>query len=105
MERVKTEMKKALIYVWAKEQQRGQEKLTYLLQQLPPKDGSRIKSDANETGSNLLPIHENRTNFKHSDVLVPWKLNPKTASLKDTSSREKYQRNWCVLIQKCAPSW
>ena len=100
MSKLLTNGGRALIYVWAKEQQRGQEKSTYLLQQLPPKDGSRIKNDAIETGSSLLPIHENRTNFKHSDVLVPWKLNPKTASLKDTSSHETtYHRFYHVFTE------
>ena len=47
-----------------------------------------------------LPIHENRTDFKHVDVLVPWKLNPLTASLKASSIEEKtYHRFYHVFVE------
>ena len=85
---------RALIYVWAREQQRGDKKSTYLLQQsrnseAPKKEVKDCRSSSGG-GGGLLPVHENRTDFQHSDVLVPWKLNPKTSSLKDDeSAREK----------------
>jgi len=89
---------RALIYVWAKEQQRGQKKSTYLLQQ--PREISSASSVNTPNTATLLPVHENRTNFKHSDVLVPWKLNPKTASLRDSSSRETtYHRFYHVFTE------
>jgi len=121
---------KALIYVWAKEQEHESKKSTYLLQQ---KNEKAISKGDSYCGSSILPVHENRTDFKHADVLVPWKLNPKTPSLKEsTSSKEETsflryyhvftegelealcaqvtdvtvvksyydQGNWCVVIEK-----
>ena len=73
---------RALIYVWAKEQQVGMIKSTYLLQK---------KSETFNTAmfpTTILPVHENRTDFKHSDVLVPWKINTKTASSKHFENNE-----------------
>lgn len=84
---------RALIYVWAKEQQRGAKKSTYLLQR------KNEKSSCEQSNSNL-PIHENRTDFKHVDVLVPWKLNPLTASLKASNIEEKtYHRFYHVFVE------
>lgn len=118
---------RALIYVWAKEQQRDDKKSTYLLQR---KNETETQKPDVFVGS-VLPVHENRTDFRHADVLVPWKVNPKTASLKDSHVQEAtYHRfyhvfaqgeleslcrqvdrlsivhsyydqgNWCVIIQK-----
>lgn len=83
---------RALIYVWARDQQTHDRMSTYLKQNRKnrhPKptqtqDGSQNftstpgnigGSDSEDHRSDLpLPVHINRTNFKHSDVLVPWKL-------------------------------
>lgn len=82
-----------MIYVWAKEQQRGAKKSTYLLQRKNDKPSC-------EMSNSNLPIHENRTDFKHVDVLVPWKLNPLTASLKASSIEEKtYHRFYHVFVE------
>ena len=59
---------RALIYVWAKEQQMGTKKSAYLLQK--KSEVSRIQAYPTA----VLPVHENRTNFKHADIFVPWKL-------------------------------
>ncbi|EFX68353.1 hypothetical protein DAPPUDRAFT_260253 [Daphnia pulex] len=68
---------RALVYVWAKEQKIGTKKSTYLLQK---------KNEVSRTEtypSTILPVHENRTEFKHADVLVPWKLKSKTSGCKE----------------------
>lgn len=88
---------RALIYVWAKEQQRGEKKSTYLLQQKSEKPKQEPVCD-----STILPVHENRTDFKHADVLVPWKLNPKTPSLKESNQQEaagSYLRYYHVFTE------
>lgn len=114
---------RALIYVWAKEQERGNKKSTYLLQQ---KGEVKAKNDVPFSNS-VLPVHENRllpkntfsflyfylanfyciillffrTDFKHSDLLVPWKLNPKTPSLlkeeESLAKSESYLRYYHVF--------
>ena len=70
----------ALIYVWAKDQQKNDSKSTYLLQyQAKESNKEKIKmaSVKIESIEIELPVHENRTQFKDKDVLVPWKLNQK----------------------------
>lgn len=70
----------ALIYVWAKDQQKENKKSSYLLQ--------NQRKDANDTQIETatftidekeiqLPVHKNRTQFIHTNVLVPWKLKQK----------------------------
>lgn len=76
---------KALIYVWAKDQQKDNKKSTYLLQHQ-----NKSKEDENKLPEiatlNIdeeeikLPIHRNRTQFNHTNngnLLVPWKLKKK----------------------------
>ncbi|KAF2879487.1 hypothetical protein ILUMI_26682 [Ignelater luminosus] len=70
---------KALIYVWAKDQNKNQEKSSYLKQDRKNrKSDSIISVDKTETiainEDVSLPVHTNRTQFQHQDVLVPWKL-------------------------------
>ena len=70
----------ALIYVWAKDQQKNDKKSTYLLQhQTKESDKEQIKVASVNIESNeiQLPVHKNRTQFKDKDVLVPWKLKQK----------------------------
>jgi alkylated DNA repair protein alkB homolog 8 len=70
----------ALIYVWAKDQQKNNKKSTYLLQhqakesEKPQVDSVKFTIESNEIH---LPVHKNRTQFKDKDVLVPWKLKQK----------------------------
>lgn len=56
---------RALITVWAKDQTRS----NYLC-----KDKENHDTSVHSTVGINLPIHENRTQFKHNDLLVPWKL-------------------------------
>lgn len=92
MIRILRPMGRALIYVWAKNQAL-QSKSTYLLQN---KRSNRTNNDddgddptintaaigklqiddehTKQTNAHTLPIHTNRTEFEHTDILVPWKL-------------------------------
>lgn len=68
---------RALIYVWAKNQAL-RKKSSYLRQN---KKNNRSESCGKPTASiesiqstNGLPVHTNRTQFVHQDILVPWKM-------------------------------
>lgn len=69
----------ALVYVWAKDQIKDNLKTCYLLQH--PKKSNKTTDKTPEIATlNIdenrinLPIHQNRTQFSHSNVLVPWHL-------------------------------
>lgn len=70
----------ALIYVWAKDQQKNNKKSSYLLQHQrktidkSQSETAKCKIEENEIE---LPVHKNRTQFHHTNVLVPWKLKDK----------------------------
>lgn len=109
---------RALIYVWAMEQQIGSQKSTYLMQ----KKNETTKVE--EIPSTMLPVHENRTNFKHANVFVPWKTKSNTpnsdtflrfyhvfkegelealcSQISDITICRKFydQGNWCVEFKK-----
>ena len=66
---------RALVYVWAKEQKKNENMSSYLKQNkknFKQKDAVE-GGKANEIGEFGLPVHVNRTQFQHQDVLVPWK--------------------------------
>ncbi|KAH1006040.1 hypothetical protein HUJ04_006921 [Dendroctonus ponderosae] len=73
---------KGLIYVWAHEQIKNQKKSSYIMQcrknrketTLKHLDSSEGRQEVPLPGGIELPVHANRSNFKASDVLVPWKL-------------------------------
>ena len=75
MARVLVPGARGLVYVWAKDQETGNVKSSYLKQ----KKGKPKKEDRGGDNTNVgefgLPIHVNRTQFKAQDVLVPWKTN------------------------------
>ncbi|RZC36183.1 alkylated DNA repair protein alkB -like 8, partial [Asbolus verrucosus] len=83
----------ALIYVWAKQQMKNQEKSTYIKQDRK----NRKSTDEEIRGASTdeifvvdgisLPVHINRTDFNHSDVLVPWKLKSENLSKAQTFLR------------------
>ncbi|CAK1578844.1 unnamed protein product [Parnassius mnemosyne] len=58
---------RALITVWAKDQTRS----NYLCRE---KDKEVQSNSTVEVAGLTLPVHENRTQFQHKDLLVPWKL-------------------------------
>ena len=79
----------ALIYVWAKNQKQNEKSSSYLKQRKTKRrsfdnvDPGNVEHSV-RLGSCLenevsLPIHINQTQFKHEDVLVPWKLNKSAA--------------------------
>lgn len=72
----------ALIYVWAKDQQKDNKKTRYLLQHQSKNDQKENNlpeiATLNIDGEKIeLPIHKNRTQFKSSNMLVTWKLKQK----------------------------
>lgn len=89
MVRILRPMGRGLIYVWAKNQAL-QSKSSYLLQNKRNHKENSDEADAKyieekaidknpidetgERGQSSLPIHTNRTEFEHNDILVPWKL-------------------------------
>ncbi|XP_057661994.1 alkylated DNA repair protein alkB homolog 8 [Diorhabda carinulata] len=121
---------KALIYVWAKDQCKNQGRTTYIKQDRKNrKENSNIVTEYNNEMIQIsekvsLPIHINRTQFKHDDMLVPWKLkrnkeNDRTflrfyhvfveneldnlcKKIKNVVITKSYydQGNWCVIINK-----
>lgn len=79
MARVLVKGGSALIYVWAKDQQKENKKSTYLLQH-QKKEGQEKQETAKfiiDEEEIQLPVHRNRTQFNHTNVLVPWKLKQK----------------------------
>jgi alkylated DNA repair protein alkB family protein 8 len=59
---------RCLVYAWAQDQEHGKKKSHYLT------DGPSGGENGEEPAAFGLPVHTNRTNFKHADLLVPWKL-------------------------------
>lgn len=109
---------RALIYVWAKDQEADKTKSSYLKQNRKKNEHQVAEIDGKDLP---LPVHKNRTQFKHQDVLVPWKLKGEEQTflryyhvfeqnelkrLCETVSgvtvlREYYdQGNWCVEFIK-----
>lgn len=154
MIRILRPMGRALVYVWAKNQAL-QSKSTYLLQNKrrsnrknnddDDNDGTiktaavgnemdttaatfnklQIDENGKQTNAFTLPIHTNRTDFEHTDILVPWKLKSPTSQPQtflrfyhvfDEGELERMcqqfstvisieksyydQGNWCVIFQK-----
>ncbi|KAG4078399.1 hypothetical protein HA402_013110 [Bradysia odoriphaga] len=120
---------RCLIYVWAKNQAKGT-KSSYLRQN---KKNNKVDaaasideaSSGNAKFCDGLPIHTNRTQFSHSDMLVPWKRKDETGEEQKTFLRyyhvfeeaelqrvcervsdivviETYydQGNWCIIFEK-----
>lgn len=115
---------RCLIYVWAMDQRKNSADSLYL------KYNKRNKEEIDQNGiiheriskcHLTLPIHKNRTNFAHSDMLVPWKkksgecflryyhvfredeLTKLCMEISAASIKEVYydQGNWCVILEKC----
>lgn len=130
-----------LIYSWAKDQVAGDRASSYLkqsrknrkidvkrtgdYQQSKSLEIECFSSDSNKVNLKL-PLHENRTEFKHKDLLVPWKMKTREdqhsfptflrfyhvfeqQELYDLCSKinsvrieKSYydQGNWCVILTK-----
>ena len=59
----------ALLYAWAKDQEINCQPSTYLNSKTETDQQTAVMTQCKIT----LPVHANRTNFKHNDLLVPWK--------------------------------
>lgn len=122
----------ALVYVWAKEQCRNQNLSTYLKQSKTNKQNlnstkEMTKEFCVESIGVNLPVHTNRSNFVHNDLLVPWKLNQKKEQENKQQTHLRYyhvfeetelkflceqipnckiidyyydQGNWCIIFEK-----
>uniref|UniRef100_A0A182KIK7 Fe2OG dioxygenase domain-containing protein n=1 Tax=Anopheles christyi TaxID=43041 RepID=A0A182KIK7_9DIPT len=91
---------RALIYVWAKNQEANAKKSSYLRQNKqnnkPPTVDEPVKVESQPVqvervaagaGDCTLPVHTNRTQFQHQDLLVPWKLKSNESMEKATFLR------------------
>lgn len=108
---------RCLIYVWAKEQTKDSSKSNYLKQN----NNQQIQTTFKQTECGLsLPVHENRTEFTHSDMLVPWKkktgenflrfyhvfqqdeLFQLCSNISNAIIQNLYyeQGNWCIIMEK-----
>jgi alkylated DNA repair protein alkB family protein 8 len=107
----------ALIYAWAQEQERNSVPSTYLKQQksesIDSKKSENIeeKEFENQSGENtdlkksiefplVLPIHKNRTNFEHSDLLVPWKTKEANALTFENVDSKTFLRYYHVFKER-----
>uniref|UniRef100_A0A182QSX5 Fe2OG dioxygenase domain-containing protein n=1 Tax=Anopheles farauti TaxID=69004 RepID=A0A182QSX5_9DIPT len=132
---------RALIYVWAKNQEANAKKSSYLRQNKHNNKPSPEDAPAHDDTARkvvqvermvaagvtdcTLPVHTNRTQFQHQDLLVPWKLRANDSTEKSTFLRyyhvfeeheleklclasgqlvlvESYydQGNWCAVLEK-----
>ena len=91
---------RALIYAWAQEQERDSKPSTYLKQQKTETspDSNNFRTNNLESSSEkrisepnefplVLPVHKNRTNFEHSDLLVPWKTKGSNEPVESVESK------------------
>lgn len=98
---------RGLIYVWAKNQEADNRKSSYLRQNKENNRKFKKKyeeiSEKNEIKTEklcdeiTLPVHTNRTQFAHQDVLVPWKL--KGSEEKSTQEQKTFLRYYHVFEQ------
>ena len=74
MRRVLAPGGRGLVYVWAREQNKNNDMSSYLKQNKKNfKQKPVTDTNNSEVGDFGLPVHVNRTQFQHQDVLVPWK--------------------------------
>ncbi|XP_069686068.1 alkylated DNA repair protein alkB homolog 8 isoform X3 [Periplaneta americana] len=89
---------RALIYVWAKDQERHKTQSSYLRQDRKNRrecDEQKHPVIQDNTNTNViskdfpsLPVHTNRTQFQYQDLLVPWKLKPEQKSEVESRTKE-----------------
>ncbi|KAG7190157.1 hypothetical protein KM043_006285 [Ampulex compressa] len=112
---------RCLIYVWAKEQTKNSVPSAYVKYN-PQKEKNNENACVQKTTECglTLPVHENRTEFCYSDMLVPWKkkggknflryyhvfaegeLPRLCLEVANVCIQEVYydQGNWCVILEK-----
>ncbi|XP_078043753.1 tRNA (carboxymethyluridine(34)-5-O)-methyltransferase alkbh8 [Augochlora pura] len=111
---------KCLIYVWAKEQEKDTTQTAYLKYNTNKKDNTPSCVQKLTEYGVILPVHENRTKFMSTDMLVPWKRKeggnflryyhvfeegelPQLCSQVPMVKIEQVyydEGNWCVILQK-----
>lgn len=106
MARVLVKSGRALIYVWAKNQA-VEKKSSYLRQnkknnrpESPNEKTEMVETNDSAMANNGLPIHTNRTQFAHQDILVPWKLkkaNETANTDKSSAASETFLRFYHVF--------
>ncbi|XP_073439120.1 tRNA (carboxymethyluridine(34)-5-O)-methyltransferase ALKBH8 isoform X2 [Dendrobates tinctorius] len=87
---------KALIYVWAMEQEYKKNKSKYLKEGKMSNEAIPQKANCDQAPQEFgaaLPIHTNRTAFHSQDLLVPWhlKANNQSRNNEATSAKEENQ--------------
>lgn len=101
MARILRKSGKALVYVWAKKQNKDNKKSAYLKQNLtnPSKENQDAQNQEilvkTENISISLPVHTNRTEFQHQNLFVPWKL--KNMSKDSENQSEVFLRYYHVF--------
>ena len=88
---------RALIYAWAKEQDKDDIPSSYLKQGKSSSHGNATdhleeskQEKCNTQFPFVLPVHKNRTNFEYTDLLVPWKTKiHEVGSKSETSNNSK----------------
>jgi len=98
---------RCLIYAWAMEQEKDSVKSTYLKQKGSNNCGNAKDENSQSSKENhvetspilpsVLPVHKNRTNFAHSDLLVPWKLKLGEENGGGTETKEIFHRFYHVF--------
>eukprot|EP00079_Xenopus_tropicalis_P021245 XP_012812513.1 PREDICTED: alkylated DNA repair protein alkB homolog 8 isoform X2 [Xenopus tropicalis] len=83
---------KALIYVWALEQEYKKNKSKYLKESKTSQGPSSDAPGTNLAGKAPLPIHTNRTSFHSQDLLVPWHLKPTNKSKVTPENKEQNEK-------------
>ena len=111
---------RCLIYVWAKEQEKDSTQTAYLKYNTNKKENKTLRTQKLTEYGVTLPVHENRTKFSFTDMLVPWKkkgggdflryyhvfeedeLPQLCSQVAACTIKEVYydQGNWCVILQK-----
>ena len=85
---------RGLVYVWARDQSQGRDMSSYLKQNKKNfKKKENLEDVPSAIGEFGLPVHVNRTQFKHQDVLVPWK----TKTEEDGGASKEWKRYYHVF--------
>nr|ACO10808.1 methyltransferase KIAA1456 [Caligus rogercresseyi] len=88
-----------LIYAWAKDQKKSSKSSSYLKhnKKEPQKEET---SEIPEHSPFNLPVHTNRTDFQHNDLLVPWKKKTKSDSMNEKVSEETIFHRYYHMFQE-----
>ncbi len=96
---------RALIYAWARDQRREETGASSYLKgdgegancRPGPRPGVPAESKAVVGEKLVLPVHRNRTDFQHADLLVPWRTTKRGAEEKkdgETTTLHRFYHVW-----------